>query len=281
MQKIVWLTDTHFDFLKPMAVVKFGEWVRKVSDAGACVITGDIADANTLADLLPFFSAGFGGRTLFTLGNHDYYHGSFSKVKEIARELDRQVANLTWLDEAGVVELTPDFALVGNGGWYDMRAGLGEKSQLDMSDFFLIEDLKNKTKQDRAVICRKLAKDMADQATPVLREAASKYKNVFFATHVPPYREATWHEGKISDATWLPCFSNLTFGAMLTAAAYDFPETRFTVLCGHTHSEGVFTFKDNLTVLTGHSVYSSPRISKVFDLSTEGRNWPGAVPEEV
>jgi Icc protein len=279
--KIAWITDPHFDFIAPMAVVKFGEWVKKTTKADACIITGDIADANTLADLLPFFCAGFGSKTYFCLGNHDFYHGSFAKGKAIARELSRQVPNLVWLDEAGIVELTPDFALVGNGGWYDMRAGLGANSKLEMSDYFVIDDLKNLTRQDRALKCQAVAKDMAALAKPVLIEAAAKYKNVFFATHVPPFREATWHRGKVSDSTWLPGFSNLTFGTMLSDAAYDYPNTLFTVLCGHTHSEGVFTFKENMTVLTGHSEYSNPRVSRVFDLSAEGRNWPGAEPQEV
>jgi hypothetical protein len=182
------------------------------------------------------------------------------------------------LDEAGVVGLTPDFALVGNGGWYDVRAGLGEKSALEMDDFYLIEDLRNLTRQSRAIKCRSIAKEMAEQATPVLREAAERYKSVFFATHVPPFREATWHQGNLSDGDWAPMFSNLTFGAMLSDAAHAFPDTLFTVLCGHTHSEGVFTFKENLTILTGHSEYSKPRVCRVFDLTA--KDWPGALKQK-
>lgn len=276
--KIAWITDPHFDFLAPGGARNFGNWVRKSSGANAAVITGDIAEYPSLTHTLISFSEGFGSKTFFVLGNHDYYKGSFSEVKQAAHILSQQIPNLTWLDEAGVIELTPEFALVGNGGWYDVRAGDGESSRLEMSDFTEIKDFKGLSRYPIVQKSREAAKEMAAQATPVLREAASKYKNVFFATHVPPFREATWYRGQISNPTWLPWFSNLTFGTMLSDAAYDFPDTLFTCLCGHTHSEGTFTFKENLTVLTGHSDYSNPRVCKVFDL-TGKKNWVGAQPE--
>ena len=40
----------------------------------------------------------------------------------------------------------------------------------------------------------------------------------------------------------------------------------FVALCGHTHSEGVATIRDNLKVFTGHAGYGEPIIQRVFDV---------------
>jgi predicted phosphohydrolase len=262
--KLAWVTDPHLNFLHPMGVVKFGEWLQKSTEADAVVLTGDIAECTTLETLLPFFAAGFQKKVYFCLGNHDFYHGSFEKGMAVARDLTRQITNLVWLDEAGVVELTPDVAIVGNGGWYDARSGAGADSNVNMSDFQVIEDFKGMGIHSIVDKCRSISREMADKARPVLTEAAKRYKTVFFATHVPPFREATWHLGKISNANWLPWFSNLTFGHLLSDAAHDFPSTQFTVLCGHTHSSGSFQFTGNMLVLTGKSDYYNPQVAKVF-----------------
>lgn len=275
--KLIWITDPHFDFLHPMGSLRFGEWLAK-QDGDAAVLTGDLADGLLLKDLLEFFAVGFGKPIFFVLGNHDYYGSSFEKVKRVARKLHKKVPNLMWLDESGVVELTPEIALVGNGGWYDVRSGAGAESRVIMQDFTLIEDFRGSDIYTIAEKCQKTAKAMADQTRPDLMEAAGKYKHVYFATHVPPFREATWHQGKISDSNWLPWFSNLTMGNVLSDAAFDYPDTKFTVLCGHTHSEGVFDFKDNMTVLTGKAQYKNPQIAKVFNLdpSAKKKSMPGA-----
>lgn len=265
--KLIWITDPHFDhLLDPLGALRFGEWLKKNGGGDAAVLTGDIAESPTLGDLLDFFAMGFEKPVYFVLGNHDYYRGSFAKTDEVARTLKSKSPTVTWLDEAGVVELAPDIALVGNSGWYDVRTGLAENSRLVMSDFLEIENFRGHDRHTIVEMSRAIAKQKADQVRPVLMEAASKYKHVYFATHFPPFREATWHDGKLSDGTWAPWFSNLTMGNVLSDAAFDYPDTKFTVLCGHTHGEGVFDFTENMTVLTGKAKYGNPQINKVFNL---------------
>jgi len=278
--KLVWITDPHLDFLPspPMGSLRFGEWLNKM-EGDAVVITGDIAEGYVVADLLEFFAAGYKKPVYFVLGNHDYYKSSFLKTQASVRKLDSEFPLLTWLDESGIIELTPDIALVGSGGWYDVRSGKGEDSRLIMSDFTEIEDFRGSDRHTIIDKCRVVAKEMADNIRPVLMEAASKYKHVYFATHVPPFREATWHNGKLSDGEWLPWFSNLTMGNVLSDAAFDYPDTKFTVLCGHTHSPGVFDFTSNMTVLTGKAQYKNPQIAKVFNLDStaDKKSMPGPV----
>lgn len=264
--QLAWITDPHLDFLPPVGSTVFGQWAQKVSKADAVVITGDIGEYPALSNVLTLFVKGFGKPTYFVLGNHDFYRGSIAKGEQAAAILHESVPLLTWLDIADPVELTHEVGLVGSGGWYDARSGDPEGSNVVMNDFNIIEDFRGKFPDDVRIRCRQIAVMMAERARAPLTAAAEKYKHVFFATHVPPFREACWHQGKISDSDWLPWFTNLTCGALLADVASAYPETKFTVLCGHTHSPGTYQHLDNLTVLTGRSQYSNPMISKVFTL---------------
>ena len=97
--------------------------------------------------------------------------------------------------------------------------------------------------------------------------AAERRKRVFIATHVPPFRDASWHEGRISDDHWLPHFTCAAVGDALLAGADAFTDVGFTVLCGHTHGEGYVRMGPNLEVFTGGAVYGDPVLQRVFDLS--------------
>lgn len=268
--RLAWITDPHLDFLPAIGSEQFGKNVKKRTKADAVVITGDIAESHLLSFLLLIFAKGFNKPVYFVLGNHDFYRASLEKVSQAAQILHESKTNLVWLNAAGIVELTPQVALVGHGGWYDARSGDPDGSRVVMSDFALIEDFQGLDRFALIQKCREVAAKMAEEAAPPLTLAASKYKHVLFATHVPPFREACWHRGAVSDQNWLPWFTNLAFGAMLSDVAHRYPQTQFTVLCGHTHSPGTYQHLDNLTVLTGHSEYNSPRVCKVFNLKSEG-----------
>lgn len=89
--------------------------------------------------------------------------------------------------------------------------------------------------------------------------------HLFFTTHVPPFVEAAWHEGRLSDAEWVPHFSAPLTGVVLREFAEQHPETNLTVLCGHTHGAGVFQPCPNLIVYTGGATYGSPELQAVFE----------------
>ena len=44
------------------------------------------------------------------------------------------------------------------------------------------------------------------------------------------------------------------------------PQSRLTVLCGHTHSGGKLQVLDNLQVLTGKAEYGHPKVEAVLDI---------------
>ena len=82
---------------------------------------------------------------------------------------------------------------------------------------------------------------------------------------MPPLPEAAWHKGMASDAEYLPHFCNPTLGRILREACGKFSDTRLTVLCGHTHGEGVYR-EGNMTVLTGGAEYCEPKVDRVIEV---------------
>lgn len=84
-----------------------------------------------------------------------------------------------------------------------------------------------------------------------LPQALSEFQHVIFATHVPPFREACWHRGKISDDDWLPHFTCKAVGDVLLEIMKENPDRKLIVLCGHTHGAGEAQQLPNLKVLTG------------------------------
>lgn len=253
------------------------EYVR--SDGGtreAVVITGDIAECHSLLECLDEFITGVGKPVYFVLGNHDIYGGSFEATHMVARAIQKGTNNQgTWLTEAGVIELTPGVALVGHDGWYDGRNGSGERSGVDLNDFYAIEDFivrdeRGMVRRLHQLVLIERIRAIADAAVKAaegpLREAAKRYKEVYFATHVPPFVGATWHMGRISDGDWLPWMSCKAMGDMLIDVAYDFPEVNFTVMCGHTHSPGEYTPIPNLSVLTAKATYGHPSVHRILEV---------------
>ena len=48
-----------------------------------------------------------------------------------------------------------------------------------------------------------------------LESAFEQYESLFLATHVPPFSEAAWHEGRICEPDYLPFFASPTLEEML------------------------------------------------------------------
>lgn len=278
--RLLWITDPHLDHLRVVgAAGAFGEALRCEEQFDAVVVTGDIATADTLKGLLSEFAAPLMEEVYFILGNHDFYHGSIAGVRRTAASLHR-LPELCWLDRAGVCVLNDQTALVGCGGWADAACGIPE-SRLIMIDWKQIKDFRDLgvTNYEIMVGVRKpfiektqrLAKAAVRKVRPVLDEALKLRQDVIFATHYPPFREAAWHEGKMSEDNWAPWFTSIVMGKMLEEVAKLHPENRITVLCGHTHGEGFYQHSDNLAVFTGAARYGFPDVNEVFELPIR---WP-------
>ncbi len=97
-----------------------------------------------------------------------------------------------------------------------------------------------------------------------LIKAINQYpKKIIILTHVPPFKEACMHEGKMSDKHWLPFYSSKATGDVLLQIAKKNPYIKFLVLCGHTHSGAYYQLLENLTVQTGKAEYYQPLVGEI------------------
>ena len=259
---LCWLTDIHLNFLNDQEMISF---LSEIDEANpeAILISGDIGDSNSIVSNLQLFRDRFTIPVYFVLGNHDYYHSSIAKVEQTVIEICKASKNLFWIDQADPILLGDGMSLVGHGSWADGRFGDFNQSEVMLNDYLLIKELSNLRKVERLLIMQQLADKAATHFDSILPRALSETDHVICLTHVPPFREACWHEGSISDDMWLPHFSCKIVGEVLTKHMGQFPEKRMTVLCGHTHSSGVAMLSENLKVITGHATYSSPEIQRI------------------
>jgi hypothetical protein len=139
-----------------------------------------------------------------------------------------------------------------------------------LNDFLLIDELRcwkgSRTLDKPALrtVLQALGDEAAQHLERVLPEAAERYPRVIVATHVPPFLEATWHQGRPSNDDFLPYFACKTVGDVLLDAAQTHPDCQFLVLCGHTHGGGELQVLENLRVVTGPAEYGKPRIQQII-----------------
>jgi Icc protein len=264
--RAIWLTDLHLNFIGRKAFEDFLETVAAA--AGDCVlIGGDIGEAPDVVRYLRRIEAELRLPIYFVLGNHDFYKGSIRDVRTKIRRLAQDSTRLVWLNAEEVVSLTPTTALVGHDSWADGRLGDFEDSPVELNDFVLIEELQLFLKPDRLTKMQELAAEAAEHFERVLPRALENHNQVIVLTHVPPFRNATWHQGQISSPDWLPYFSSKIVGDVLRSVMARHPEKELTVLCGHTHGGGECKILPNLRVLTGGSEYGAPKVQQVLELA--------------
>ncbi len=165
-----------------------------------------------------------------------------------------------------MVQLTNSVALVGHDGWADGRLGDYGRSGVILNDYRLIPDLTGLDAETRLARLNALGDEAAGHLRTVLSEALDSFPKVIVLTHVPPFREACWHEGVISNDAYLPHFACGAVGVALIEALADRPNRELLVLCGHTHSAGEVSILPNLRVLTGGAEYGKPVVQRVLDV---------------
>ncbi|MBI5516115.1 MAG: metallophosphoesterase [Deltaproteobacteria bacterium] len=262
--RLAWATDVHLNFLPKRGIAAFGGELS-AQRPDAVLITGDLSEAPELEAHLRQLAEALPCPLYFVLGNHDFYRGSLRAVRARMRELPRE-GRARWLPALGVVPLTHDAALVGVDGWADGRYGAWEASQVLLNDYVFIEELSGLTKARRLEVLRATAQAEAEALRPVLSEALERFPVVYVATHVPPFREACWYEGRISNDDWLPHFTCKAVGEVLLEGARASPGRQLQVLCGHTHGEGSAQPLPNLRVLTGGAEYGHPKLAGFFEI---------------
>ena len=263
MRKVAWITDIHLEFLRSNRVGAFIDRLCRASP-DALLIGGDIGVSRSLVSYLEEIDQKLPCPVYFVLGNHDYYDGSIAGTRAAVAAWCRGSRRTRWLPEAGVVELTPLTCLIGHGGWGDGRCGDFLRSSVWLNDYSFIREFLGLNR--RALLPRLNA--LGDETAAFLREvlpgALERYQEVIFLTHVPPFREACWHAGRLSDSEGTPHFVCAAAGEVLREMMARHAERSMTVLCGHTHSAGTARILDNLLVKTGAADYGSPKIQELI-----------------
>ena len=264
--RVAWLTDLHLDFLEPNRIEWFMNQVER-QHPDAFLITGDISDGRTVIEMLNWFGHSWSKPIYFVLGNHDFYGASIAKVRKTTIELCNHLPRLNYLTVAEKpVLLNESVALIGHDGWADARIGDYERSMVMMSDYKFIAEFHGLTKLARWEVLKQYGRDAADFLRKQLDQAVAERGHILIATHVPPLREACWHEGMLSDDEWAPHFTCLAIGELLLEYAARYPRIHFTVLCGHTHSPGECKPVANLHIMTGGARYGAPTVCRMFNL---------------
>lgn len=265
--QLAWLTDIHLNFVSPPHLESFIASLRRCL-ADRFIITGDIGDAPRVAWYLKQLADAVQRPIYFVLGNHDYYHGSFRAVGDILARLTAEIPELIWLTRQGIIELAPGIGLVGHDSWADGRCGSYDTSPVMLNDFLLIQDLAGLKKAERLRRLNALGDAAAAHFRRHLPDALAGCRQVIVATHVPPWREACWHQGRISNDDYLPHYACQAAGDALLEIAQSAPQTETLVLCGHTHEAREAQILPNLRVLVGGAEYGMPGIQRILDLET-------------
>lgn len=269
--KLAWLTDIHLDFLnKEDRIVFYHKIIETVADK--ILITGDIAEAPSVGEILKEIARVVNKPLYFVLGNHDYYHGQVDSLRKEMLTLTQSEPLLYWLPASGVQHLGNNILLLGQDCWADGRYGnYAHSHPSSLRDSTMIHDLWQSNFLGKHVLLetmQQLADKDAEQLKTSLTDAIRDYNpnKIIILMHVPPFREACLHEGKISNDDFLPFFSSKITGQILTPIVQKNPKIEFLVLCGHTHSEAYWQPCDNLVVKAGKAEYTKPEIQEVFVL---------------
>jgi predicted MPP superfamily phosphohydrolase len=269
--KLAWLTDIHLNFLDINERNKFYNGIAD-TQCDAVLITGDIAEAPCLIEILNEMAGQIKRPIYFVLGNHDYYRGKIDEVREEVTTLTLTRSNklLFWLPVAGMQKLNEDTILLGQDGWADGRLGDYANSKVVLNDSRMITDLFQAKILGKHQLLEKM-QYLADADSKELERTLDKAvikkpKKIIVLTHVPPFREVCMHEGKISNDDWLPYFSSKIMGEVLTKITNGNPEIEFLILCGHSHGKADYHWGSNMIVSAGGAEYYRPIVQKVIQI---------------
>lgn len=265
MKRMAWLTDIHLNFLQGEQLNQFLQVIKETEPDGIW-ITGDIAEGPSVASYLEEMESVLKLPLYFVLGNHDYYYGSLREVRVKMAEISKKSSHIHWLPQCGVVPLSEKTALVGHDGWADGRYGDFLNSSIYLNDYRLIQDLLFSNRRELLAKLHSLADEAAGYLKKNLEEGFQKYPHIYLLTHIPPFAEACWYQGKNEVNDWTPHFSSKVVGDALKEVMKDRRDCNLTVLCGHTHNEGRAQILSNLLVITGGAEYEKPAIQDVLEV---------------
>jgi len=265
--KLAWMMDLHLDRATESSRTAF---LRQLQDEtyDAALITGDVSDAHQLQTHLDELAEACAPRTVyFVLGNHDFYQSSFAEVERRVADVCLARHNLKHLGKEGPIPIGQESALIGHRGWADGRAGWGNRSAARNPDRERIADFRGLSNEKMFQKMGELGKESAAYFRRSLPYALKCYRNVWIATHVPPFTDAALYNATPCDRLRQPFYSNVSAGGVIKGIAERYPEKTVTILCGHTHSSADVRIGANVNVRAGRSRPGFPEIQEIVYLN--------------
>lgn len=266
MPRFAWVTDPHLNFV-PFR--RWEVWIREIlaAQVEGVLISGDISESEDVVFQLQRLAEAVEMRVWFVLGNHDFYRSSIAQVRRDVQEASADHPQLHYLTGSAGVQIAEDWYLTGEDGWADGRIGDYYGSPVRLNDYHLIEELTGVSAKRLLRVIRREAVAGAVRLCRQLDLGRQQAKNQIVLTHLPPFREACWYEGRFGDDDWAPFFTCSAIGWLLKRFCRRHPEQQVWVLCGHTHGGGKSRIAPNLTVWTGAAEYGEPRVTEVVQPS--------------
>jgi predicted phosphohydrolase len=267
--RLVWITDPHLNHVSDQNRER---WFAQIASHGrdGIVISGDISEGDDVVFQLTTMADRLACPIYFVLGNHDFYHSSIGRTRQKVIQATRERKQLHYLTDCVAIGLGNDCYLVGEDGWGDASEGSFEDSYVRLNDFRLIEDFVNSASQGWKQQLQDLGKASAARLTAKIAALPEDIRDVLVVTHVPPHRDACWYQGQTTDDHWAPFFVCGQIGQALLSAAQQRVQSRFIVLCGHTHHAGIAHLAANLTVFTGAAEYGKPDTEGQIEIDEQG-----------
>jgi predicted MPP superfamily phosphohydrolase len=268
IESLTWLTDLHLEFCSHRTRNDLYQSINQAAGE-IVVITGDISAGPHRSDQYTELAEHVNKPIYFVLGNHDRYGTTFANTEAVVARVLTQFSHLVRLDGSQVIRLNESVALVGVEGWADGLGGEGPATKARINDFYQILDFATDPEPQVFRAMKERARKYARALKPSLLKALKEYQTSIIATHVPPYEGAAWHEGSPSSGDYQPFFSSPTMGKLIKTAATEHRGKSVLVLCGHTHSPGIYR-DGNILVLTAGARYGFPAISQTIHLDRLG-----------
>ncbi|MDP7035557.1 MAG: metallophosphoesterase [Planctomycetota bacterium] len=257
--RLGWVTDIHLDQASSRSKER---WMTSLRQSGIdqLLLTGDISNSKDLLPRLGDLHSRLAIPIRFVLGNHDYYGSSIEEVRSATNHFCEKREGLSYLGSCSPIPLTDRTVLIGCDGWADARFGTYAKTTVRLNDFLQIENLRGLDHKSLGLRLQELGDKEADSLQKHLQAVLPRFRHLIILTHVPPFEEACWYQGKAGHPDWSPFFSCWATGNLLRKTFMKYPRHHATVLCGHTHYAGVARILPNLIVRTGRAIYRQPEI---------------------
>lgn len=258
---VQWATDLHLNHSDLENRIKFFD---SLSEHPYIIVTGDIAESLDLSFHINKLAAKT--RLYFVVGNHDFYRSYITNVENNVRQFNLHPTAHYLHNQTMGSRLENGIYLVGVNGWADAGYGDFFENPFVLNDCKMIHDFYPLSANDLYNRVQRLGVESAENLRAKLLGLPLDTQKVVVATHVPPFEQCHYYEGKPSDRFMTPHFTCKAVGDVLMWFADAYPNISTTVICGHTHHAFDGYIKQNLRVVVGHADYGIPKLQPKLEI---------------